>query len=137
MTRRKAREQIMCMLYESMFHDKKEREQILENQIEHMTHEPEGLIQFIRSLYFGIYEHLEEIDELIKVYATNWSFERISKIDLSILRLAIFEIKYTDVPQKVAVNEALEIAKRYSTDKAPKFINGILGSIIRQQEVIT
>ena len=59
---------------------------------------------------------------------------RIAKVDLSILRLAIYELKYTDVPHKVVVNEALEIAKTYSTDKSPKFINGVLGSILKKVE---
>ena len=86
----------------------------------------------MESLYFGVYEHLKEIDELIEKHATNWSFNRIAKVDLSILRLAIYELKYKDVPEKVAVNEAVEIAKVYSTEKSPKFVNGILGSVIKE-----
>lgn len=136
MTRRKAREYVLCMLYESMFHETTEQVRIFEefqtkeNLIETESKE---LIEFIKTLYFGTLEHLESLDEWIKANATNWSIERISKIDLTILRMSIFELKYTDIPQKVAVNEALEIAKRYSTEKAPKFINGLLGSVIRNQ----
>ncbi|MEE1071875.1 MAG: transcription antitermination factor NusB, partial [Cellulosilyticum sp.] len=115
-----------------------ERERIIYDRINDMEQEEKkanrAVIQFMESLYFGVFEHLQEIDEVIEKYAANWSFSRIAKVDLSILRLAIYELKYTDVPQKVAVNEAVEIAKTYSTEKSPKFINGILGSVIKEIE---
>lgn len=136
MTRRKAREYVLCMLYETMFHEVEERKRIFEEfeTKENLAEkETPQMIAFIKTLYFGTLEHLDDLDEAIKASATNWSLERISKIDLTILRMTLFELKYTDIPQKVAVNEALEIAKRYSTEKAPKFINGVLGSMIRKQ----
>ena len=138
MTRRNAREIVMQMLYEGNFHDETERERIIYDTIREMDQEEKknnkAVISFMESLYFGVYEHLNKIDELIEKYATNWTFSRIAKVDLSILRLAIYELKYTDVPQKVAVNEAVEIAKIYSTEKSPKFVNGILGSVIKETE---
>lgn len=138
MTRRNAREFVMQMLYEGNFHEEAERERIIYDRINDMEQEEKkanrAVIQFMESLYFGVFEHLQEIDEMIEKYAANWSFSRIAKVDLSILRLAIYELKYTDVPQKVAVNEAVEIAKTYSTEKSPKFINGILGSVIKEIE---
>ena len=138
MTRRNARELVMQMIYEGNFHDEAERERIIYEKITEMDAEEKkqnkGMIQFIESLYFGILEHLQEIDEFIERSATNWSFARIAKVDLSILRLAIYELKFTDVPQKVAVNEAVEIAKEYSTEKSPRFINGVLGSVIKEIE---
>ena len=138
MTRRNAREIVMQMLYEGNFHDETERERIIYDTIRGMEQEEKknnkAVLNFMESLYFGVYEHLNEIDAVIEKYATNWSFNRIAKVDLSILRLAIYELKYTDVPQKVAVNEAVEIAKVYSTEKSPKFINGILGSVIKETE---
>lgn len=138
MTRRNAREFVMQMLYEGNFHEEAERERIIYDRINDMEQEEKkanrAVIQFMESLYFGVFEHLQEIDEVIEKYAANWSFSRIAKVDLSILRLAIYELKYTDVPQKVAVNEAVEIAKTYSTEKSPKFINGILGSVIKEIE---
>lgn len=138
MTRRNAREMVMQMIYEGNFHDEAERERIIYDKIKEMDTEEKkpskGIIEFMESLYFGIYEHLKEIDELIERSATNWSFARIAKVDLSILRLAIYELKYTDVPQKVAVNEAVEIAKLFSTEKSPRFINGVLGSVIKEIE---
>lgn len=136
MTRRNAREMVMQMLYEGHFHDESERERIIYDTIREMDAEEKknnkAVINFMESLYFGVYEHLTEIDERIEKHATNWSFNRIAKVDLSILRLAIYELSYTDVPQKVAVNEAIEIAKAYSTEKSPKFVNGILGSVIKE-----
>ena len=138
MTRRSAREIVMQMLYEGNFYEETERERIIYDRISEIDQEEKknnkAVIQFIESLYFGVFEHLKEIDELIEKHATNWSFSRIAKVDLSILRLATYELKYTDVPPKVAVNEAVEIAKIYSTEKSPKFINGILGSVIKEIE---
>ena len=138
MTRRNARELVMQMVYEGNFHEEEERERIIYDKIREIDEEEKKrnkvVIEFIQSLYFGIFEHLKEIDELIEKSATNWSFARIAKVDLSILRLAIYELKFTDVPQKVAVNEAVEIAKAYSTEKSPRFINGVLGSVIKEIE---
>lgn len=138
MTRRNAREIVMQLLYETNFHGEEERERILYDYLRDMDAEEKrknkAVIGFLEALYFGTLSHLEEIDEVIAENATNWSFERIAKVDLSILRLAIYEMKYTDVPQKVAVNEAVEIAKIYSTEKSPKFVNGVLGSVIKKVE---
>ena len=79
----------------------------------------------------GTMAHLEEIDNIIGSYAKGWTVERMSKVDKAILRLAVYEIKYApDVPDGVAVNEAVELAKVYSSDEAPAFINGILGKVI-------
>ncbi len=75
------------------------------------------------------------INSLINSNAKNWSVDRIAKVDLAILKLAIAEIiAIDDIPQKVSVNEAIELAKIYCDDKSPKFINGILGSVISEIE---
>ncbi len=138
MTRRNARELVMQMLYEGTFHPEEERERILYDQLNAIdSKEKSGnkaILKFMEDTYFGVYEHLKEIDGLIASAAKNWSMTRIAKVDLSILRLAIYELQYTDVPVKVAVNEAVEIAKIYSTDKSPKFINGVLGSVTKANE---
>ena len=139
MTRRNAREFVMQMLYEGNFHEEAERERIIYDRINDMEQEEKkanrAVIQFMESLYFGVFEHLQEIDEVIEKYAANWSFSRIAKVDLSILRLAIYELKYTDVPQKVAVNEAVEIAKKYDGPDCGAFINGALGSAIKKMDL--
>ena len=81
----------------------------------------------------GIKENLESIDGSIEKNSVNWSLDRISIIDLNILRISIFELLYCldDVPFKVAIDEALELAKRYSTDESVKFINGLLDTVAR------
>ena len=87
--------------------------------------------EYIISKTNGTMSHLVEIDELLGTYAKGWSVDRMSKVDKAILRLAVYEIKYApDVPDGVAVNEAVELAKTYSSDEAPAFINGILGQIL-------
>lgn len=75
-----------------------------------------------------------DIEELIKKYAINWSINRIAKVDLAILKLSICEIVYMnkEVPVKVSINEAIDLAKLYCDDKSPKFINGILGSVVNE-----
>jgi len=80
-------------------------------------------------------ENKEQIDELINKYAKNWSVGRMPKVDLSILRLAICELIFIEeIPNKVSINEAIELAKLYCDDKSPKFINGILGSVSNELE---
>jgi N utilization substance protein B len=82
----------------------------------------------------GVREKRDEINELISRHAENWRLERMSFIDRNILRLAVYELHYQDdVPTSVAINEAVEIAKRYSTDDSGPFINGILDSMAREE----
>ncbi|MDF2613630.1 MAG: NusB antitermination factor [Clostridia bacterium] len=136
MTRRNARELIMQLLYEYTFHNEEDTERLLNEKINEIKAKDDGsnkaVIKFIEDEYFGVLAHLDEIDELIKKSAVNWSPSRIAKVDFGILRLATYELKWcTDIPNKVVVNEALEIAKAYSTDKSAKFINGILGNVIK------
>jgi len=91
--------------------------------------------KYIEDAAFGIQKNIEKIDsEIEKNLKTDWKIERISKIDLSILRLAIYEIKYKEVPFKVAINEAVELAKKYGEDSSKKFVNGILASVVKDNE---
>lgn len=90
---------------------------------------------YIEDAAIGINEHIKEIDTRIeKNLKSEWKIERISKIDLSILRLAIYEIIYKEVPFKVAINEAVELAKKYGEDNSKKFVNGILASVVKENE---
>ncbi|MCZ6675059.1 MAG: transcription antitermination factor NusB [Verrucomicrobia bacterium] len=82
---------------------------------------------FAEELIFGVFDHLEEVDQEIKTYTENWDFERIAKMDLTILRLAIFELlKRLDIPPIVSINEAIELSKQFSGPDSKRFINGIL-----------
>jgi len=91
-------------------------------------------IPYAEKLLEGVQGKVEEINELISRYAENWRLERMSAIDRNILRLAVFELHYQDdVPTSVAINEAVEIAKRYSTDDSGPFINGILDAMVKER----
>ena len=89
--------------------------------------------EYIKDVIKGINSNLEEILNLIeKNLKSDWKIERISKIDLSLLKLAIYEIKYKEIPYKVAINEAIELAKRYGEDNSKNFVNGILASVVKE-----
>ena len=79
------------------------------------------------------WEKREELDIIIEKYAIGWDLERINTIDKNLLRLALYELKYTATPLNVVLNEVIEISKKYSTDDSPKFINGILGNFVKQE----
>jgi len=83
----------------------------------------------------GTWENLEQCDELITSSTIKWQFARLSPVDKSILRLAVYQLKFcTDIPPKVVINEAIELAKKYSTDKSPGFVNGVLDAILKKIE---
>lgn len=87
---------------------------------------------FAESLVSGVMEHEEEIDAMIAAASTGWSVDRMPRVDLSILRIAVYELAFEkSAPQKVAINEAVRIATRYGGEDSPKFINGVLGNIAR------
>ncbi len=89
--------------------------------------------EYINDTIKGIEENKKEIENLVeKNLKADWKLERISKIDLSLLKLAIYEIKYKEIPYKVAINEAVELAKKYGEDSSKNFINGILASVIKE-----
>lgn len=90
----------------------------------------------IREIVFGIQKNKEEIlDGITQNLKEDWELNRISKIDLAILKLAIYEIKYTNVPYKVAINEAVELAKKYGEGKSSSFINGVLANIVKERDM--
>ena len=89
-------------------------------------------IEYINDIIFGINKNNEQIlKDIEQNLKEDWKIGRISKMDLSILKLAIYEIKYNDIPYKVAINEAVELAKKYGEDKSKNFVNGILASIVK------
>ena len=90
--------------------------------------------EYIKDAVFGIKDNINEIQGLIeKNLKADWKIDRISKIDLSLLKLAIYEIKYKEIPYKVAINEALELAKKYGEDNSKNFVNGILASVVKEE----
>ena len=88
---------------------------------------------YMEDKYGKVQEHLEEIDNILNEKSTGWKTKRMSKVDLNILRLAVYEMKYDeDVPVKVAINEAVEISKTFGGEDSASFINGILGKVARE-----
>ena len=95
----------------------------------------EATREMAERLAWGASKECDALDETITAASRNWRFERIAAIDKNILRLAVYEIGHRDdIPSSVSVNEAVEIAKKYSTEDSGKFVNGILGSYLRQRQ---
>lgn len=133
MNRSEIREQAFKLIYSLEIQKKEELEDQIELYIESNNIVNKSAIEYIKDAVFGIEEHKEEILEKIKKHLkAEWKIDRISKIDLAILKLAIYEIKYKEIPFKVVINEAVELAKKYGEDSSKNFINGILASIIKE-----
>lgn len=92
--------------------------------------------EFAEQIVHGVAENLEKLDDEIKSYSTNWALDRMSRVDLAILRLAAFELLYSqDVPLNVVINEAVELGKRFGTDESAAFINGVLDHLAQQHRL--
>ncbi len=149
MKRALLRENTFRLLYLSDFHEKDE----LENQMNRYLEKMENLEDieelrdfhleeleypisnkdklFIKERILEIGSHIEKIDEKINAVAEKWTTDRMSKIDLTILRLAYFELKFDEgIPERVAIDQAVELAKKYGTDDSPKFVNGVLAKLV-------
>jgi len=123
--RRKAREVVLQALYEAEFSEMPATE-ILERQIERRGSTPET-IEYAHALFLRTIEERTHLDEMIKGSLDNWDMERIALIDKNILRFALAELMFfPEIPAKVVINEAIEIAHRFSTSDAGRFINGLL-----------
>jgi N utilization substance protein B len=98
---------------------------------------PDELAEFVRQIVFGVLPLRMHLDDLIARYAPEWPFDQIAAIDRNILRIAVWEFAGSDTtPLKVAINEAVELAKQYGSDSAPRFINGVLGSLAEREHAI-
>ena len=129
MNRYKQREQAFALIFQSLFSDSTP-EEILETAIE----EENEIGEYSKELFLGVCENKDSIDGIISNYSTGWKLSRISKVNISILRLAVYEIENVeDVPDSVAVNEAVELAKKYSSREDARFVNGILGAFLRSR----
>lgn len=118
------------MLFRVEFHDAsemKEQVALYEEQLEECSEKDRT---YILDKYKNIVDKLEEIDAAIGEASKGWKVSRMAKVDLALIRLAVFEMKYEeDVPVKVAINEAVELAKQYGTDDSPAFVNGVLAKL--------
>lgn len=131
-TRSEARDAAFTQVFQMNLHPD-DMDAMLEELLKERP-ECEANLGYIRDIIDGVGKHGAEIEEIIKRnLKSSWSISRISKASLSILKLAIFEMKYRDdVPKKVAINEAVELAKRYGDDDDPNFINGLLASVYKE-----
>lgn len=141
MKRKDAREQAFILVFERMFQKSCDMEQVIEsfNEIASEEEDKEHLIvpvdDFAKDIAIGTDNNEDELNIFIEKYAIGWKLNRIPRVTLAILKMAIFEMKYCDgVPVSVTINEAVDIAKKYSTLEDSKFINGVLGSFARDEE---
>ena len=139
-TRHLARSIILQSLYEWDFSNKEgDLVQITQRNLDEFgpgIDEPE----FVWKIIKGIIEHLQQIDTIITASAVEWPFDQITLVDRNVLRIGVYELMFADhneVPFKVAINEAIELAKNYGGINSGKFINGVLGTVFKQIEQVT
>lgn len=135
MQRSAMRELAFKLVYEIEVQKESEEEQ-LEIFIENNDIMDEKVVEYLKDIKKGIKENEDEINRLITSnLKDNWSLNRISKINLSLIKLAIYEMVYKGLPYKVAINEVVELAKKYADESAPVFINGILASVVKEKNL--
>lgn len=132
MTRREAREQALCLVFEGLFKEENVSE-ILDLAVQ--TREEFLPNAFAEELATGVDTHKEEIDRKIEQYTIGWKKSRLSRVVLTVLRIAFFELLYVDdTPDSIAINEAVELAKKYGGDGDSAFVNGVLGTYVRTEK---
>lgn len=128
-TRSELREKCMIILYQNEIMNKKNEttpiEEIIKDNLEIKS-------DFVSDIVYGVLENYEEIDKIANKYMNDWTIDRLDKTGASILRIAIYELKHTDTPEIVVINEAIELAKKYSDDSVRKMINAVLDKIIKE-----
>lgn len=130
MTRTEARNELFILIFEKQFSEST-LEEIVESAIESrdFSEDKDG---YIVNSFKGVYDNLETIDNTISDNLIGWTIDRISKVSLAVLRLAIYEIKFIeDIPTSVTIDEAVELCKKYSTVEDASFVNGVLGSVVK------
>ncbi len=136
MKRRQAREAALCMLFDYGFHEDEKPDDLLDLYLSCFYDKKEKCIReelredkYFTKVYFGVLAELPKIDEIIEKCSEKWKKDRISRISISILRIAIYEMLcLDDIPHEVSINEAVELAKRFDTDDSYTFVNGVLGA---------
>lgn len=131
LTRSEARFKTMTILYQISLYNKNkilyEVEDIIKDQLDKEN-------KFINSLVYGVLENISDIDEVANKYLDSWNIDRLGLTDQAILRIGIFELIYTTTPDKVCIDEAIELSKKYSDEKVSKMINGVLDKIYHSKE---
>lgn len=128
MSRKKSREYAFRLVFEKFFHEPEEEFEFTDEDFQFDDTDK----AFVNTLILGINEHYDDIVKIIKENVVGYEFDRIYKIDLAILVLAIYETKYLEeTDPSIVINEAIELAKKYSTDKSYNFINGVLAKVLK------
>ncbi|SLM85379.1 transcription antitermination factor NusB [Vagococcus fluvialis] len=134
LTRHQLREIAFQVNFSILYSEGVEVDQVIENVLDLYEEQTcEEIPQYIKVVVGGVKEHQLELDQHIEKHLKRWTVNRIAKTDLTILRLALFEMFYvSDIPYKVSLNEALELAKTFSDDESRRFINGVLSSVMKE-----
>ena len=155
MSRRKAREIVLCLVFEKDYHNDISCEKLYDDLFENcdltevFDYFGDNIInaisveaktqtlnrpdeEYIKTAFFGIFDNIEEIDNIISNSIIGWQYNRISKVSMALLRIAVYEILYIeDITVPVAINEAVELSKRYDYSEAYTFVNGVLGAVVK------
>lgn len=145
MNRRQLREYTFKLLFHAAFYEGEELEEQLDTYLQECMYPEEGQLLLIepeteelKQRFHDIVGRLPGINARIEAVSEGWKPERMNRVDLSIIRLACYEIEYdSQVPERVAINEAVELAKKYGGEDSPQFVNGILGKIVRQGQTVS
>lgn len=128
-TRSELREKIMTILYQIDLYKRNNIEFDVDSTIKENV---EVDNEFVKDIVYGVVTYMDTIDELANKYLSNWTIDRLDSEGKAILRMSIYELKYTDTPDLVVINEAIELAKRYSDDSVRKMINAVLDKIVNE-----
>lgn len=131
MSRREIREHLFRMLFRKDFHEEMELNEQIDLYFDSLEEPKEEDLRYLKERFQKIIEKISDIDVLLAEASSGWRLNRMGKVDLTIMRLAIYEIKYdNDIPTKVAINEAVEIAKIFGGDSSGSFVNGVLAKLV-------
>ena len=134
MVRSELREHIFKMLFQIEFNDAQDMPERLKNYFELLVDAADKDKEYIQKKYEAVAAKVPEIDSLLNESAKGWRTARMNKVDLTVLRLAVYEMKWDeDIPVEVAINEAVKLAKRFGGENSSSFVNGVLGKIARQE----
>lgn len=129
LSRKKAREAVYKLIYEYLFFNKANEKSLA---IVSSAEINERDLEYIRTVYYGVIEHRDDLNDIIEQFTNKFSINRIFKLDLAALLLAVYEMKYMpEIPMSVSISEAVELVKIYSTEKSHQYVNGILSSVYK------
>lgn len=130
MTRREIREHIFLMLFRKDFHDKEDLLNQINIYLSQLQESKTDETLYLSNRFMAVLEKLDIIDDMLSTAASGWILSRMGKVELTILRLAVYEMRFDDdIPIKVAINEAVELAKLFGGDDTPGFVNGVLAKL--------